>query len=180
VKAFHDAVSGGVPRAELPAVPATDDLSGALPSANAAAQLGDLLGVTDTYAAAIAIDRGAPTFVARRISARGCATATVTVSGVSFEAAARTAVERLRGAEQKCPAVEEPLADAEPIVHPRPAEASLSAGARRRPLRAYESPWLWSGVVAGAALIVGLAAGLAPHSSSVEARVDGSQFSPSR
>jgi hypothetical protein len=180
VKAFHEAVAGGVARVELPAAPAEDDLTATLPAARAAAQLGDWLGVTDTYAAAIALDRGLPTFVVRRISAAGCTSATVTVSAATFDAAARTAVERLRGSEEKCPAAEEPLADAEPIAHPRPVEASLSTGAKRRPLRVYESPWLWSGVVAGAALVVGLAVGLTPRSTSVEAHVDGSAFSPSR
>jgi hypothetical protein len=49
--------------------------------------------------------------------------------------------------------------------------------AQRRKLRAYEQPWLWAGVVAGAAVVVGLAVGLAPRPSSLRVDVNGPSFS---
>jgi hypothetical protein len=115
--------------------------------------------------------------VARRVGPNGCATATVTASAASFEAAARIAVEKLRAAEEKCPAAAEPLVDAEPIAHPRPASEAGASIAQRRRLRAYEQPWLWAGVIAGAAVVVGLAVGLAPRPSSVRVDVAGPSFS---
>jgi hypothetical protein len=94
-RAFREAIAGGVPRVELPRPSVPEDPWEALPEPRAVVALGEALGATEVWAAAIAVDRGRPTVVARRLGANGCATATVTTSAASFDAAARLAVERL-------------------------------------------------------------------------------------
>jgi hypothetical protein len=62
------------------------------------------------------------------------------------------------------------------VTHPRPPPLEPVV-LRPRPLRFYERPWLWAGIVSGGALIVGLAVGLAPHNTNYQVSVDGTRFS---
>jgi hypothetical protein len=180
VRAFHEATSAPVPRIALPSLPAATGAIDALPAPAGAVALGEALGVDEVWAAAIAIDRGRPTMVVRRLRGNGCATGLYTASAPTFDAAARRATQELRSAPETCPGEPVSLIEAELIARPRPAEAAAAASARRRPLKTWEQPWLWAGVIAGAAVVVGLAVGLAPHASAVRVDVDGTQFSSGR
>ena len=150
----------------------------ARPDASGVRSLSEALGLDGVVAAAVGVDAGVPTVVGQRFSARGCASALVTLAKPDLARAAATLATRLPAPPETCAGgAEEGVLEAPAIARPRAAPIVVAT----QPLKPhkpkfYERPWLWVGLLAVTSVAVGLGAGLAPHDTTYRTQLVGANF----